>query len=87
MARRYLDQLLEVPYFHYLTHLSDIWLLLEDETLLSWMWILPVDGGPEGLYGIQMIDTFVRGKNYAQRLIVSLILPSLSTLTKNRVLM
>lgn len=65
-ARDVLNSLLSIPHFHYLPEISDIWLLFDGEALVAWMWLTK---WKDNVWAIRMIDTLVRGHNYAQRLI------------------
>ena len=78
LARKILNELLAIEYFHYIRELSDIWLLVgfdfresEKSILLAWAWITPWHTAPEGSLAIRMIDVpeAQRGNNYARKLI------------------
>lgn len=65
-AREVVHTLINIPHFHYYQELSEIWCLFDDGKFVAWMWLVPSDGP---YYNIRMIDTIVRGKGYAERLI------------------
>jgi hypothetical protein len=66
-AEKVLKLLLEVPHFHYLPQISDIWLLYDEcDNYVAWMWVTK---WTETVHAIRMIDTFVRGKEYASIMI------------------
>ena len=71
VAREVVHTLINIPHFHYYAELSDIWCLFDDEKFVAWMWLVPSDG-PH--YDIKMIDTLVRGKGYAEKLLVEVML-------------
>ena len=74
LARRVLHELLEVPHFHYIREISDLWLLFDDQgasdqwPLLAWAWITP---WTDEILAIRMIDVPEkhRGHDYALQLI------------------
>ena len=64
-AREVITTLMEIPHFHYYPQLSDIWCLFDDGKFVAWMWLVPAEGR---FHNIRMIDTLIRGKGYAERL-------------------